>query len=766
MEVDQNDPSVWARGSKDMDFSQIERKIARSNSTGTAGRFGMRQGPNVRRSDLSAVTLFAIATVILSSGLNAQTQPYSSTAEYRSMLEELHHSPVRPSSMSAGTLLSSTSATSMPLTAQETATGLHIENDEWRVDIAKDRWGLALTNKQTSLTWRLGGAGSSSSGLSWVRGPGDTVTVQLTKLDHIERSGNTWHMKIEAEGFDEPVTMDLSVISPTVIRLSIRGPQLGNSAQMKFNFTGGGPFFGLGERFDRVKLDGLNTLLRPHDTSSQPGHNWTYIPVPFLLTPHGLGLYLDTAAITTFDLSGSEQQKLSIQVDGSSVDCYFFVGTPKSIVEDYTSLTGRTPLSAPWAFGVWICSYQGPDLVLKEAQRLREEKIPSSAIWIFDVMEQGDIMGWPLWWTGYYPEPRQLTDQLHGMGFKVLTYVHPYLRSVLYPYNLPDPSFAEGVRSGLMVLDPQGKPVGPKKPFADGNIDFTGAANVNWWGQKVQDILLKDNFDGWMEDYGDTINDTDRFAAGVTGREMANAYPLFYHKITNEIARNAKPDVVEFDRSGYAGSQGYSPVIWGGDQSPNWSQDRGLPSVVRAGITAGLSGFAVWCPDIEDNTHSKELWTRWLEFGALTPVMRNHLWNKPNGAVDLWYDSQTLATFRSYAQLHVSLFPYFYTYAQEAAKDGLPIIRHPLLEFPDDPKTYDSEGEYLSCARDARRCFQPFSLSAKRLLGQLLDRKTHRRGPGCQRSGSAGADSDLASGREYLAIYQPRNPDAGTTYAG
>jgi alpha-D-xyloside xylohydrolase len=502
-------------------------------------------------------------------------------------------------------------------------------------------------------------------------------------------------MKIEAEGFDEPVTMDLSVISPTVIRLSIRGPQLGNSAQMKFNFTGGGPFFGLGERFDRVKLDGLNTLLRPHDTSSQPGHNWTYIPVPFLLTPHGLGLYLDTAAITTFDLSGSEQQKLSIQVDGSSVDCYFFVGTPKSIVEDYTSLTGRTPLSAPWAFGVWICSYQGPDLVLKEAQRLREEKIPSSAIWIFDVMEQGDIMGWPLWWTGYYPEPRQLTDQLHGMGFKVLTYVHPYLRSVLYPYNLPDPSFAEGVRSGLMVLDPQGKPVGPKKPFADGNIDFTGAANVNWWGQKVQDILLKDNFDGWMEDYGDTINDTDRFAAGVTGREMANAYPLFYHKITNEIARNAKPDVVEFDRSGYAGSQGYSPVIWGGDQSPNWSQDRGLPSVVRAGITAGLSGFAVWCPDIEDNTHSKELWTRWLEFGALTPVMRNHLWNKPNGAVDLWYDSQTLATFRSYAQLHVSLFPYFYTYAQEAAKDGLPIIRHPLLEFPDDPKTYDSEGEYF-----------------------------------------------------------------------
>jgi len=640
------------------------------------------------------VSILVLSELNLSSRLAAQAQGFSTSADYVSMLDELHRSEGRPSRMSAGSLLE-TSQSPADLKASETASLLTLETGSWRLEVTKKGCGVSLTNKRTGLTWRLAGSDQRSNGVSWGQSAYGSEGMKFADIQHIERSGDGWKVQVGVVGSTSPAILEISVISQSVIRLSIHPPQKVDNAAMTLNFNGAGPFFGLGERFDRVKLDGLNTVLRPHDTSSQPGHNWTYIPVPFLFTPHGLGLYLDTAAITTFDLSGSEERKFSIRIDRPSVDCYFFVGTPKDIVEEYTSLTGRTPLSPPWAFGVWICSYQGPDLVLKEAQRLREEKIPSSAIWIFDVMEQGDIMGWPLWWTGYYPEPRQLTDQLHGMGFKVLTYVHPYLRSVLYPYNLPNPSFEEGVRSGLMVLDPQGKPVGPKKPFADGNIDFTSAANVNWWEQKVQDILLKDNFDGWMEDYGDTINDTDRFAAGVTGREMANLYPLFYHKITNEIARKAKPEVVEFDRSGYAGSQGYTPVIWGGDQSPNWSHDRGLPSVVRAGITSGLSGFGVWGPDIEDNTHSKELWTRWMEFGALTPIMRNHLWNKPEGAVTLWSDQQNIDTFRQYAGLHISLFPYFYTYAQQAAKSGMPIMRDLLLEFPNDPMTYDLDGEYM-----------------------------------------------------------------------
>ncbi len=612
------------------------------------------------------------------------------------MLAELHHDPVRPSRIGAGTLLR-TAQPPVDLKADETAAALHLETSAWRLEVTKDPWGMALTNKQTGLIWRLAGSDGSSTGIT--QAPGEAAALRLTQVQHIERHGNTWQMQVKIAGSTETATLTLTVISPTVIRLSIRAPQLGDNARMALRFAGAGPFFGLGERFAKARLDGLKTVLRPDDLLGQrpPGHNWTYIPVPFLFSPRGLGFYLDTAAISTFDLRRATQQRFSVQLDQSSVDCYFFVDAgPKGILSDYTALTGRSPTPPPWAFGVWICSYQGPGKVLDDARRLRREGIPASAIWTFDVMGKGMSMGWPLWWTGYYPRPRDFTDQLHKMGFKVLTYCYPFVRQMLNPYILLNPNFEEGARKGFFVLNSAGQPTGPTwEPYIDANIDFTNPAAVDWWEKMIRGILIDYNFDGWMEDFGEWVKPTDRFATGVTGREMQNLNPLFYHKITYEIARKAKPDVVEFVRSGYAGSQGYTRVVWGGDQFPNWTPDYGLPSVVPAGITAGLSGFAVWGPDIDGNGFSKELWIRWVEFGALTPIMRTHLWDKPYGAVDLWFDQQTIDNFRRYAQLHVSLFPYFYTYAHEAAKTGLPIMRHLILEFPDDPKTYDANEEYL-----------------------------------------------------------------------
>jgi alpha-glucosidase (family GH31 glycosyl hydrolase) len=75
--------------------------------------------------------------------------------------------------------------------------------------------------------------------------------------------------------------------------------------------------------------------------------------------------------------------------------------------------------------------------------------------------------------------------------------------------------------------------------------------------------------------------------------------------------------------------------------------------------------------------------------------MRDHVWEKPKFSVDLWFDSETIDTFRRYARLHVSLFPYFYTYAHQAATTGLPIMRHLLLEWPDDPEAWNAEHQYL-----------------------------------------------------------------------
>jgi hypothetical protein len=76
------------------------------------------------------------------------------------------------------------------------------------------------------------------------------------------------------------------------------------------------------------------------------------------------------------------------------------------------------------------------DAVLKIAKDLRNAEIRVSVIWVFDPMDQNDCMGWPLWTCGYYGPIGQFTEALHKLGFKVLTYIDPYVRSVLIPYPL------------------------------------------------------------------------------------------------------------------------------------------------------------------------------------------------------------------------------------------------------------------------------------------------------------------------------------------
>lgn len=84
-----------------------------------------------------------------------------------------------------------------------------------------------------------------------------------------------------------------------------------------------------------------------------------------------------------------------------------------------------------------------------------------------------------------------------------------------------------------------------------------------------------------------------------------------------------------------------------------------------------------------------------MQLGALHPIMRDHLGDKCNGAIDLWSTPATLAAFRRYATLHQSLVPYLYRLALEAATAGRPVMRPVALVSPDDPRASRDEFTYL-----------------------------------------------------------------------
>ncbi len=269
------------------------------------------------------------------------------------------------------------------------------------------------------------------------------------------------------------------------------------------------------------------------------------------------------------------------------------------------------------------------------------------------------------------------------------------MRQQLLPYPQPSALYDEAVANRYVMVDAEGKPAGPRfEEVRTANLDFTNPAAVNWWQGMITRTVRDLGFDCWMEDFGERVRDSDRFQA-ADGRRMSELYPLFYHKVTIRASQAVSPDVLAFSRSGAPGTQTWSAVLWGGDQAANWSRDYGLPSVVTAGITAGMSGFSNWGPDIMSAGSSRELWMRWVEFGALTPVMRDHVWIKPDGSFNIWTDADTAAHFRRYAVLHASLLPYFATYAEVAHRTGVSIVRHPALEYPQDARSVASEYEYL-----------------------------------------------------------------------
>jgi alpha-glucosidase (family GH31 glycosyl hydrolase) len=677
---------------------------------------------------LRVKTTVVLAVVILAAvrAAHTQTRPlFSSMPDSRELFTELGRDVIRPSHLSAGPLFKK-ELPRVTVSATDTSQQLWLETDLWRLEVEKATWRLRLTDKKSGTRWELARTESHSAGIWWETSDNEATqskTFPLTGVGQVRKDGDRWIVDGTIRGSAAAAKIEIAVLTRNIIRLSVAAPALGSKLQLGISLVGDGPFFGLGERFVKAQLDGLKTTLRTADDfgkdlealkggasadkqSGEIGHNWTYVPVPFLVTPHGMGLYLDTSWPSTFDLRRVGKSEVSVQVPASSMDLYLFVGDgPKDIVEAYTALTGRTPLPPPWAFGVWVNVTKGlHDLgafynegVLNEAQRLRDLRIPASALWIQDLVDPAANIGWPLWTVGYYGPPREVAEDLHKLGFKVLVYTNPWVSSTLEPYPYPNPTYQQAEQEGNFVLGPDGKSI---SPFAfigltTAKVDFTKPGAADWWGRMKQESAAEYDFDGWMEDFGEQIRDTDRFANGKDGLELANLYPLLYHKISYESAHTAKASVVEFSRSGYAGSQGYTPVLWGGDQYPSWDPDDGLPSLISAGISAGLSGFSVWGPDIQSAGTSKELWIRWLEFGALCPIMRDHKWNQPKWAVDLWFDSETTDLFRRYAGLHVSLFPYLYAYAEEATNSGLPIMRHLMLEYPDDPMAWKAENEYL-----------------------------------------------------------------------
>lgn len=496
---------------------------------------------------------------------------------------------------------------------------------------------------------------------------------------------------------DDTQARALPATAPAVTTLLLDAPAGG--VALSLPLRPGELFFGMGERFGSPVLNG-RLLHNRSDDGMGADTGASYAPAPFLLSSRGYGLQWDGAADASVDLRAPGA--VTIRVAADHVVVHVLTGPgPGAVLSARSALVGRSPVAPPWGLGVWKSLIGGPDRVLADLDRLRAAGVPVDAVWIYDAVDAASGFGW--WWPiygpvglGTYADPRALVAALHARGVRALGYLSPFV--------VPGrPGYDEAAALGYLVRGPDGTVHTEPWMLADRRayIDFTNPAATVWWQDRVRHAIAVLGFDGAMQDYGESAPIDGRYANGMPGTVARNVYPVLYASAARQAVAPMR-DTVLFARSGYDGTQAQVTGRFTGDQTRDWDPATGLPAVLAGMMNGSVSGWPYWGPDIAgfydgaDGTtgRDRELWSRWVQLGAFSPVMRDML-GAQRDPLGVQTDDETVALFRAYALLHHALVPLLTRLAVEAHDTGLPLMRPVWLVDPTSPSAWSVGDEYL-----------------------------------------------------------------------
>ena len=368
-----------------------------------------------------------------------------------------------------------------------------------------------------------------------------------------------------------------------------------------------------------------------------------------------------------------------------------------ALLEKLTGLLGRQPRLPAWAMkGLWLGVQGGTVRACQMAERCRKGGVDVSAVWIQDwegkrVTSFGKRLQWDWRWNReLYPELDKLIAGDPSMAW--MGYINPYLveGGVL---------FREAEEKGYFVKRADGTDyLFDFGEYDCGVVDLTLPAAFDWYKNVIKTNLIGLGFKGWMADFGEYLP-ADAVCCGGSGLALHNAWPMLWAKCNREAVEEAGKlgECVFFMRAGAAGSQRYATLIWAGDQCVDWSADDGLPSVVTAALTLGMSGYGLHTCDAGGYTtlfhlhRDEELLLRWLEFACFTPVMRTHEGNRPDSNVQLYDSEHVIAASARLVSLHNAILPYLEACVGENSARGIPVMRPLFFAEPDAPEAWDRD---------------------------------------------------------------------------
>lgn len=476
-----------------------------------------------------------------------------------------------------------------------------------------------------------------------------------------------------------------------------RGSDNSRSINPVFLLSPGERLYGCGESFTSLNKVGQKVNLYVTDPQG-PETDGMYKPVPFYFSNRGYGIFMHTSAPVTCDFGASYIGAQRLFMGDEKMDFFIFFGNPKDILNEYTNITGKSPMLPLWTFGTWMSriSYFSQKEGLDIAKNLRSHKIPADVIH-FDT-------GWfgVDWQCDYefskdrFPDPVGMLRTLKKQGFHACLWQLPY-------FTPKNKLFPELVNGDMAVKDAAGN-----LPYEDAVLDFTNPKTVEWYQGHIAH-LINEGVSVIKGDFGEAAPFNGLYHNGRTGYYEHNLFPLRYNKALWEAVDKNSPDGggVIWGRSAWAGSQRY-PLHWGGDAATN---NTGMMGDLRGGLSIGLSGFSFWSHDIGGfvTASPEDIYRRWLPFGFLSSHTRAH------GAppTEPWLISESFTdAFRDCAEMKYRLMPYVYAQAKLCTEQGLPMVRAMFVEFPDDQGAWLCEDQYM--------------YGSQILVAPLMETGTHR----------------------------------------
>jgi len=370
-----------------------------------------------------------------------------------------------------------------------------------------------------------------------------------------------------------------------------------------------------------------------------------------------------------------------------AVDYTVFVGSADEVIAAYRKLTGDSPLMPQWALGYIHCRerFHSQEEILTTAKRFRSENLPA------DVM----VQDWQYWgkygWNAMrfdeanYPDPKQLTDELHAMNMRLMV-------SVWSKIDKNSEVGKQMLREGYYI------------PGTDW-IDFFNPAAANAYWKNFSKCLVPLGIDAWWQDATEPENDDlvgRRVVDGkYPGELFRNVYPLMVNKTVYEGLRQDDPAKrpMILTRCGFPGIQRYGSAMWSGDVGNDWE-------TLRRQITAGLgmqaAGIPWWTYDAggffrpgnqyQDAAYIERM-LRWIETSVYLPLMRVHGYMSNT---EPWnYGSEAQSIIGDCLKERYRLLPYIYSNAAAIAFDGSTLMRPLIFDFANDPEALAQKYEYM-----------------------------------------------------------------------